>query len=79
MATNVYGIAGQQQKFWQNALSEDNPDDVHSNPPSSQATDKQMMCDIQCLLGCLVAKAEQLLGEYICMHACTNMLCLLNS
>ena len=72
MTTDVYEIADQEQRLWQDALSEDNLEDVRSIPPSSQAIDKQMMCDIQRLLGRLIAKAEQLLGEYACTHACTH-------
>ena len=67
---DVQGMVIQEQTMWEDALSEENLDDMRSIPPSSQLIDKEMMCDIQRLVSRLIAKAPQLIGE---KHTCMNV------
>ena len=65
--TDFSTVAGLEQRLWEEALSEENLEDVRSIPSSAQLIDREMMCDIQCLVGRL---AGQLIGEktYNSMH-----------
>ena len=64
MTTDISEVAEQEQRLWQDALNEENLEDVREIPPISQEIDREMMCDIQRLVGRLIAKSEQLLGMY---------------
>ena len=75
MSTDVQRIADQEQRLWEDALNEENLDDVRLIPPSSLPIDTEIMCDIQRLVGRLIAKAEQLLGMIFChMLLCIHVL-----
>ncbi len=63
VTADIHGVADQEQRLWEDALSEDNLEDVRSVPSSSQPIDSEMMCDIQRLVSRLIAKAEQLIGK----------------
>ena len=65
MTTDISEVAEQEQRLWQDALNEENLEDVREIPPVSQEIDREMMCDIQRLVGRLIAKSEQLLGMYM--------------
>ena len=71
MTTDISGVAEQEQRLWQDALNEENLEDVCITPTLSQEVDREMMCDIQRLVGRLIAKSEQLLcmQKHQC-HAC---------
>ena len=62
-STDIQMVAGQEQRLWEDALGEANLEDVRSISPSSQPIDQEMMCDIQCLVSRLIAKAAQLIGK----------------
>ena len=62
MNTDISEVAEQEQRLWQDALNEENLEDVRQTPSLSQEIDREMMCDIQRLVGRLIAKSEQLLG-----------------
>lgn len=66
MDTAIHDIAHQEQRFWQDALNEENLEDVRHTTPVSQDIDKEMMCDIQQLVSRRIAKSEQLLGKSFC-------------
>ena len=64
IATDIFEIiAEQEQRLWQDALNEENLEDVRHTPQLFQEINREMMCDIQQLLGRLIAKSEQLLGK----------------
>ena len=63
MASDIYEVAHQEQSLWEDALDEENLQQVCSILQSTQPFDSEMMCDIQRLVGRLIAKAEQLLGK----------------
>ena len=66
--TAIYEIAHQEQRLWQDALNEENLEDVRHTTPVSQDIDREMMCDIQRLVSRFIAKSEQLLGKSLhCM------------
>ena len=62
MTTGILEVAEQEQRLWQDALNEENLEDVRETTPSYSQIDIEMMCDIQQLVGRLIAKSEQLLG-----------------
>lgn len=62
VTTVISEVAEQEQRLWQDALNEENLEDVHKTPLLSQEIDREMMCDIQQLVGRLIAKSGQLLG-----------------
>ena len=62
MNTDISEVAEQEQRLWQDALNEENLEDVRQTPSLSQEIDREMLCDIQRLVGRLIAKSEQLLG-----------------
>ena len=65
MTTGILEVAEQEQRLWQDALNEENLEDVRETTPSYSQIDIEMMCDIQQLVGWLIAKSEQLLYRYV--------------
>ena len=61
--TAIRDIAQQEQRLWQDAVNEENLENVRHTTSVPQDIDKEMMCDIQRLVGRLIAKSEQLLGK----------------
>ena len=68
VALDIYEVADQEQRLWEDALDEENLQQVRSIPQSTQPIDSEMMCDVQRLVGRLIAKAEQLLGKKMVLY-----------
>ena len=63
IAIDILEIPEQEQRLWQDSLNEENLEDVRHTPQLFQEIDREMMCDIEQLVGRLIAKSEQLLGK----------------
>ena len=58
-------IASDQSTAWRDALNDENLENVRSVPTQPpQSIDPEMYCDIQVLVGRLIAKTPQLLGKW---------------
>ena len=58
-------IIREQESAWEDATSDEGLEDVRDIPSASlENVDQAMLCDIQCILSRLVAKAPQLIGEF---------------
>ena len=61
--TTIMTVADQERQAWEDALDEHDLDAVRSVPAEpSVEVDPEMLCGIQCVVGRLIGKAEQLLG-----------------
>ena len=56
-------VSQEQEEAWDDALDETDFEDIRSTPQAQQKVDPMMLCDIQRVIGQLVSKSEQLLGE----------------
>ena len=62
----VNSIVEQKTEIWNDALDEEDLDDVRSSnaaAPDHCDINPELICDVQCLVGRLIAKADQLLGK----------------
>ena len=58
----VRTIAEEEERIWSDTLDDEGLEAVRSVPTNSIPVDPEMLCDIQQILGRLIAKAPQLLG-----------------
>lgn len=54
----------EQEQAWRDATDDSDLDAVHSIDEVNSNVDERMLCDIQRLVGRLVAKADLLLGNF---------------
>ena len=61
-------VAAQEEQFWRDAIAEEEFEAIRSVTPQLPANvDPVLICDIECLVGLLIAKADKLIGEGVNM------------
>ena len=65
LSVDIRDIAEQEAEMWQDTVDDQNTEEIRvsNSGESSVDVDLQMICDIQQLVGRLIAKADQLLGK----------------
>ena len=56
-------VSQEQEEAWNDTLDETDFEGIRSTPRAQQKVDPMMLCDIQRIIGWLISKSEQLLGE----------------
>lgn len=70
--TDVDIIAHEQEQAWRDAVDDTDLEAIRFVPASDCRVDERMICDVQALVGRLVAKAEQLLGKFLLNAGCIS-------
>ena len=64
ISVSITDIMQEQEQAWRDATDDSDLDAVHSIDEVNSNVDERMLCDIQRLVGRLVAKADLLLGNF---------------